>query len=86
MNVSEQDAIELALLIKDTPVRLDLIDVTDTSGRYQPPGAEELSLFRNALGRHLRQPIARRYSGGKDIRASCGALAGDRNDPSILAS
>lgn len=76
VNVSEQDAIDLARLIKDTPVRLDLIDVTDTSGHYQPPTAEELSLFRDALGRHLRQPIARRYSGGKDIRASCGSLAG----------
>jgi 23S rRNA (adenine2503-C2)-methyltransferase len=76
INVSEQDAIELAALIGDTQVRLDLIDVTDTSGRYHPPTPEELKEFRDALAHHLHQPVARRYSGGKDIRASCGALAG----------
>jgi 23S rRNA (adenine2503-C2)-methyltransferase len=75
-NVSEHDAIELARLIGDTPVRLDLIDVTDTSGRYLPPSEEELHAFRDALATHLRQPVARRYSGGKDIQASCGSLAG----------
>ena len=82
VNVSEQDAIDLAGIIGDTPVRLDLIDVTDTSGRYQPPSAEELKGFRDALARHVRQPIARRYSGGKDIRASCGSLAGEAHEKS----
>jgi len=81
VNVSEQDAQDLAALIGDTPVRLDLIDVTDTSGRYQPPTSEELKAFRDALGVHLKQPIARRYSGGKDIRASCGSLAGASQPP-----
>jgi 23S rRNA (adenine2503-C2)-methyltransferase len=76
VNVSEQDARDLATLIGDTPVRLDLIDVTDTSGRYQPPSPEELKAFRDALAHHVRHPVARRYSGGKDIRASCGSLAG----------
>jgi 23S rRNA (adenine2503-C2)-methyltransferase len=75
-NVSEDDAIELARLISDTPVRLDLIDVNDTSGRYLPPTEEDLRAFRHYLSTHLRQPVARRYSGGKDIQASCGALAG----------
>lgn len=83
INVSEQDAIDLAALIGDTPVRLDLIDVTDTSGRYLPPTAEELKEFRDALARHVRQPIVRRYSGGKDIRASCGSLAGRSHDQQI---
>lgn len=76
VNVSEQDALDLAALIGDTPVRLDLIDVTDTSGRFAPPQPEELQRFRDALSLHLRQPVARRYSGGKDIQASCGSLAG----------
>ena len=74
--MSEDDAVELAQLIGDTPVRLDLIDVTDPTGRYEPPTSDELRAFRDALGRHLRQPVARRYSGGKDIAASCGSLAG----------
>ncbi len=75
-NVAEEDALALAALVGDTPVRLDLIDVTDLSGRYLPPAAGELKAFRDALSRHLRQPVARRYSGGSDIRASCGSLAG----------
>ena len=74
-NVSEDDARELALLVEDTPIRLDLIDVTDHSGRYQPPSPEELKAFRDALSFHLKQPVARRYSGGADIKASCGSLA-----------
>lgn len=75
-NVSEDDARALGELIGDTPVRLDLIDVTDHSGRYEPPTEEELKSFRDALSRHLKQPVARRYSGGADIKASCGSLAG----------
>jgi 23S rRNA (adenine2503-C2)-methyltransferase len=75
-NVSEDDAKALGQLIGDTPVRLDLIDVTDPTGRYQPPSPEEMSEFRDALSRHVGQPVVRRYSGGKDIQAACGTLAG----------
>ncbi len=76
LNLGEEDAKALGALIGDTPVRLDLIDVTDPSGRFQPPGAAELKAFRDALTRHVGQPVARRYSGGKDILAACGTLAG----------
>lgn len=76
VNVLLEDAIALGELIGDTPVRLDLIDVNDATGRYQPPTASELGLFRDALRVHLRQPVARRYSGGADIQAACGTLAG----------
>jgi len=75
-NVSPEDAYALGELIGDTPVRLDLIDVTDPTGRFQPPAAEELRLFRDALSRYVGQPVVRRYSGGKDIQAACGTLAG----------
>jgi 23S rRNA (adenine2503-C2)-methyltransferase len=73
-NVSEQDARALAELIGDTPVRLDLIDVNDPTGRYLPPGETELNEFRDALRRHVGQPVVRRYSGGADIMAACGSL------------
>jgi 23S rRNA (adenine2503-C2)-methyltransferase len=76
-NVSEDDARALGELIGDTPVRLDLIDVTDPSGRYLPPSEDELQAFRDALSQHLGQPVVRRYSGGKDIQAACGTLAGN---------
>lgn len=74
-NVGEDDARALGELIGDMPSRLDLIDVTDPTGRYQPPTAEELSSFRDALQQYLGQPVVRRYSGGADIRAACGTLA-----------
>ncbi len=74
-NVGEDDARALGEVIGDMPVRLDLIDVTDPTGRYQPPTADELNTFRDALQRYLGQPVVRRYSGGADIRAACGTLA-----------
>lgn len=77
-NVSEADARALADLIGDTPVRLDLIDVTDAGGRFLPPTPDDLQVFRDALTRHLGQPVVRRYSGGADIAAACGTLAGLR--------
>ena len=77
MNVSVEDARALAELIGSTQVRLDLIDVTDPSGRFLPPTPEELKEFRDALSQYLQQPVVRRYSGGADIRAACGTLAGD---------
>ena len=75
-NVGEDDARALGDLIGDTPVRLDLIDVTDPTGRFRPPSTEEMSAFRDALSRHVGQPVVRRYSGGKEIQAACGTLAG----------
>jgi 23S rRNA (adenine2503-C2)-methyltransferase len=76
VNVSEDDARALGELIGDTPVRLDLIDVTDPTGRFRPPGDDERRSFRDALTRYVAQPVVRRYSGGGDIQAACGTLAG----------
>ena len=76
VNMAEADAIALGQLIGETPVRLDLIDVTDPTGRFLPPTESEMSAFRDALTRHVGQPVVRRYSGGKSIAAACGTLAG----------
>jgi 23S rRNA (adenine2503-C2)-methyltransferase len=76
VNVSDDDARALGDLIGDTPVRLDLIDVTDPTGRFHPPDDDERRSFRNALTRFVGQPVVRRYSGGQDIQAACGTLAG----------
>lgn len=75
-NVREEDAIQLAELTRGMPITLDLIDVNDATGRFNPPAADELAVFRDALRRHLKMPVARRYSGGRDIHAACGMLAG----------
>ena len=56
---------------------VSLIDVNDATGRFQPPSPGELAAFRDALRRHLHMPVARRYSGGADIHAACGMLAGE---------
>jgi 23S rRNA (adenine2503-C2)-methyltransferase len=79
VNVFEEDARALGDLIRDTPVRLDLIDVDDLTGRYLPPSPAELNQFRDALRRYVRQPVVRRYSGGSDIGAACGTLGASQN-------
>jgi 23S rRNA (adenine2503-C2)-methyltransferase len=75
VNTREEDARMLAGLIGGLPVKLDLIDVNDPTGRFKPPSPAELDAFRDALRKHVGQPVARRYSGGADIQAACGMLA-----------
>jgi 23S rRNA (adenine2503-C2)-methyltransferase len=76
VNVGESDAQALADLIADTPVRLDLIEVTDDTGEFPRPTLEEFTRFRDDVARKINQPVVRRYSGGADIKAACGTLAG----------
>ena len=83
INVGEDDAKALADLIGETPVRLDIIDVSDPTGRFQAPSDSELKGFRDALSKYLKQPVVRRYSGGADIQAACGTLAGDQSEPML---
>jgi 23S rRNA (adenine2503-C2)-methyltransferase len=78
LNTRPEDARRLAELTAGLRVKIDLIDVNDAAGEFVPPTAEELRLFRDALSVALRQPIVRRYSGGKDIHGACGMLAGTR--------
>lgn len=74
-NCGADDAEALGALLGDLPVRLDLIEVTDPTGRFVPPTLAELNAFRDALRQHVGQPVVRRYSGGADIEAACGTLA-----------
>lgn len=76
VNTRPEDAQALARLTAGLPVKLDLIDVNDPTGRFQPPSADELNTFRDALSKHLGMPVDRRYSGGQEIHAGCGMLAG----------
>ncbi len=75
VNTSEADARQLAAWVGDLPVQLDLIDVNCATGAFAPPGDAERNAFRDALRQHLKAPVIRRYSGGKDIAAACGMLA-----------
>ncbi len=72
-NLGREDALALKELFEGIPIKVDLIDVTDPTGKYQPPTPEELKAFRDHL-QILGAPIARRYSGGKEIGAACGTL------------
>jgi 23S rRNA (adenine2503-C2)-methyltransferase len=76
VNTRPEDARRIAELTAGLPVQMDLIDVNDASGEYLPPGDEERNAFHDALRVELGMPVVRRYSGGQDIRAGCGMLAG----------
>ena len=75
-NLRPLDARHLAELTRGMPIRLELIDVNDPTGRFAPPSPAELDLFRDALRAEGVKPVTRRYSGGQDIQAACGMLAG----------
>jgi 23S rRNA (adenine2503-C2)-methyltransferase len=76
VNTRDEDAQMLAELTRGLPIKVDLIDVNDPTGQFRPPSREELEAFRDALSAKLGVPVARRYSGGRDIHAACGMLAG----------
>ena len=75
VNTGAEAAQNLADLTRHLPIKLDLIDVNDPSGRFQPPSPAELDAFRDVLRAKLAMPVARRYSGGQEIHAACGMLA-----------
>jgi 23S rRNA (adenine2503-C2)-methyltransferase len=77
VNASPAHARALGELLAGMRVKLNLIDVTDETGRYRRATAEELGAFRDALAA-LGVPVVRRYSGGADIAAACGTLAATR--------
>jgi 23S rRNA (adenine2503-C2)-methyltransferase len=78
VNTSPDDARRLAALFGDLKLKLNLIDVTDETGRYRRPTEGELSAFRDALAAAWGGPVVRRYSGGRDIGAACGTLSASR--------
>lgn len=84
-NTGREDALALRDAFEGIPLKVDLIDVTDPTGRYQPPSEEELKAFRDHL-QVLGAPIARRYSGGKDIDAACGTLWASQRGGVVLRS
>jgi 23S rRNA (adenine2503-C2)-methyltransferase len=84
VNTGPEEALELARLFSGVAVRLSIIDVNDPSGRFRPPDSAERGRFLSALA---EQGIAfvRRYSGGPDIHAACGMLAGRMHGGEALA-
>jgi 23S rRNA (adenine2503-C2)-methyltransferase len=82
-NLGLEDAEALKVAFEGIPIKVDLIDVTDPTGKYLPPTPEELSAFRDHL-QILKSPVARRYSGGKEIGAACGTLAATQYGGTVM--
>jgi 23S rRNA (adenine2503-C2)-methyltransferase len=76
VNTREEDARALGELVRGMKVKIDLIDIDDTSGFFSPPNDEARARFRDALRTHVAAPVTRRYSGGRDVGAACGQLTG----------
>jgi 23S rRNA (adenine2503-C2)-methyltransferase len=85
-NTTAAHARDLAALLGDLKVKINLIDVTDETGMYEAPSEAELSAFRAALTEALGVPVVRRYSGGKEIGAACGTLAASRSGGAVVAA
>jgi 23S rRNA (adenine2503-C2)-methyltransferase len=82
-NTGYEDALALREVFAGIRIKIDLIDANDPTGRYLPPTPDELAAFRDHL-QLVGAPIARRYSGGKDIGAACGTLEASRRGGEIL--
>jgi 23S rRNA (adenine2503-C2)-methyltransferase len=83
VNTRNEDAEMLAELTRGLPVTINLIDVNDPTGRFRPPSRAELGAFRDALRAKIAAPVVYRYSGGQDIHAACGMLAGGLPEQSL---
>ena len=75
VNTGPDEADAIARHFAGGPVRVHLIDVNDPSGRQRPCDDAERGRFLDAL-RACGIAFVRRYSGGSDIHAACGMLAG----------
>ena len=75
VNTGEDEARALGRLFAGTRLRVSVIDVNDPTGRFRRAGDAERGRFLTALAAE-GIGFARRYSGGPDIHAACGMLAG----------
>jgi 23S rRNA (adenine2503-C2)-methyltransferase len=83
VNATPDHARALGALVAGTRVKLNLIDVTDETGKYRRATGEELAAFRDALDA-LGVPVVRRYSGGAEIGAACGTLAATQKGGALV--
>ena len=79
LNDSEEDARQLAHLLKGIPCKLNIIPYNETDGNYQRPSNQTISQFSEIL-HDLRDQyrVLVRSSKGQDINAGCGQLAGQQ--------
>ena len=75
VNDSPADAKALARLLDPRLVKLDLIDVNGEVGGFRRSTRAVRSAFLDVLAA-ARMPFGIRYSGGQEVAAGCGQLAG----------
>lgn len=80
INTTAAELQALKARLGDIPIRFNLIEVNDPEGQFVAPVGEDFRAFVDEL-QQLQVPIARRYTGGKDIEAACGRLASTRQSP-----
>jgi 23S rRNA (adenine2503-C2)-methyltransferase len=83
VNATPEHARALGGLVAGARVKLNLIDVTDETGKYRRATPAELAAFRDALDA-LGVPVVRRYSGGAEIGAACGTLAATQQGGALI--
>jgi 23S rRNA (adenine2503-C2)-methyltransferase len=75
VNDSDEDAARLAALLRDLPVKVNLIPYNENPGLgFGDPGAERVAAFRKALDARGITVMVRKNR-GRDIAAACGQLA-----------
>ena len=75
VNDSDEDAARLAALLRDLPVKVNLIPYNENPGLgFGDPGAERVVAFRKALDARGVTAMVRKNR-GRDIAAACGQLA-----------
>src|SRR5438270_94412 len=75
VNDSDEDAARLAALLRDLPVKVNLIPYNENPGLgFGDPGAERVAAFRKALSARGITAMVRKNR-GRDIAAACGQLA-----------
>jgi 23S rRNA (adenine2503-C2)-methyltransferase len=82
VNDSDQHAHELAILLKDVPVKINLIPFNPfPETRYARSSNNRIRRFREIL-ETAGLIVMTRKTRGEDIDAACGQLAGEVNDKS----
>jgi 23S rRNA (adenine2503-C2)-methyltransferase len=84
VNLTAEHARGLVALLAGLRAKIDLIDVNDESGAFPRAAEEEIAAFRRRL-LDAGVPVIRRYSGGQEIGAACGTLAGSRRGGELVA-
>ncbi len=75
VNDSDEDAARLSALLRDLPVKVNLIPYNENPGLgFGDPGSERVAAFRKALDARGITAMVRKNR-GRDIAAACGQLA-----------